>query len=135
MRSRSALVLPLLALAVALVAPAQANAESLPSSAGNFVSDNIQYFVAGLVAAILLLLLVVSITQRRAKASTNKKKNEAGPAATPTGPLPRRPGQADSKVRLPNFQLRRHRAHRPPRQRLRVHRQPRQCHPPRQASR
>ncbi|HEY6550953.1 MAG TPA: hypothetical protein VIY71_07120, partial [Solirubrobacterales bacterium] len=73
MRSRSALVLPLLALVVALVAPAQASADSFPSSAGNFVSDNIQYFVAGLVAAILLLLLVVSITQRRGKEKAAKK--------------------------------------------------------------
>ncbi len=99
MRSRSALVLPVLALAVALIGPAQANADSFPSKAGDFVSDNIQYFVAGLVAAILLLLLVVSVTQRRSKASTNKKKNEGGAVATPTAPIP--PAAATASAQPP----------------------------------
>ena len=31
----------------------------------DFVSDNVEYIVAGLVVAILLLLLVISIVQRR----------------------------------------------------------------------
>ena len=45
--------------------------------------DNIQYFVAGLVAAILLLLLVVSITQRRSKekAKGETAKSPASPGA------------------------------------------------------
>ena len=51
-----------------------AQADSFPSEAGDFVSDNIQYFVAGLVAAILLLLLVVSVTQRRSKEKAAKGK-------------------------------------------------------------
>ncbi len=69
---------------MALIVPAQAQADSFPSKAGNFVSDNIQYFVAGLVAAILLLLLVISITQRRSK-ETKKKKKEPDAAAPPRG--------------------------------------------------
>ncbi|HEU4944457.1 MAG TPA: hypothetical protein VFT10_04775, partial [Solirubrobacterales bacterium] len=53
-------------------------ADSFPSEAGDFVSDNIQYFVAGLVAAILLLLLVVSVTQRRSKEKAKKEGGKAG---------------------------------------------------------
>ena len=34
--------------------PAAAQAESFPSKAGNFVSDNVQYFVGGLGASLLL---------------------------------------------------------------------------------
>jgi fumarate reductase subunit D len=68
MRSRSALVLPVLALAVALIGPAEAHAGTV--AAGNFVNDNVKYLVAALVAAVLLLLLVVSVTQRRSKEKT-----------------------------------------------------------------
>ena len=68
MRSRIASLTYAAALALALLAPAEAQAESFPSKAGNYVSDHIEYFVAGLVAAILLLLLVISVTQRRSKA-------------------------------------------------------------------
>ena len=87
MRSRSALVLPVSALVVALIVPAQAQADSFPSEAGDFISDNIQYFVGGLVAAILLLLLIVSITQRRSKEKAKKQ----APAAAKTATAPRAP--------------------------------------------
>ncbi|HWP32654.1 MAG TPA: hypothetical protein VNL97_02795, partial [Solirubrobacterales bacterium] len=69
---------------LALVLPAEAAAESFPSEAGDFVSDNIQYFLAGLVAAILLLLLVVRVTQRRGK--EKEKKAAAGPPAEQGAP-------------------------------------------------
>jgi len=52
---------------LALVAPAQANAESFPNNVSNYVSDHTALFVGALVVAILLLLLIVSVTQRRSK--------------------------------------------------------------------
>src|SRR5674476_973742 len=58
---------------LAVVAPAQAKAESFPDKASNYVSDHTAYFVGGLVVAILLLLLVVSITQRRSKEKAKKQ--------------------------------------------------------------
>src|SRR3954454_5312899 len=81
MRSRIALLWSVLTV-IALALPAAAQAESFPSKAGNFVSDNVEYFVGGLVAAILLLLLIVSIKQRRAK----EKAKKAPPPATPLPP-------------------------------------------------
>ena len=67
MRIRLLLLSCVAALAsLALAVPAQAQADSFPNKAGNYVSDHIEYFVAGLVVAILLLLIVVSITRRRA---------------------------------------------------------------------
>ena len=42
---------------LALLLPAQAEAQSFPNKAGNYVSDHVEYFVGALVVAILLLLL------------------------------------------------------------------------------
>ena len=52
-------------IAVLMVAPAQAGADSFPKEASDYVSDNTGIFVGALLAAILLLLLLVRISQRR----------------------------------------------------------------------
>src|SRR5436190_12224765 len=99
MRSRIALLWSVLTFA-ALALPAAAQAESFPSKAGNFVSDNIQYFVVGLVAAILLLLLIVRITQRRAK----EKPKNAPPAAAPPPMAPAVAGAEGRTTEMPAMQ-------------------------------
>ena len=43
----------------------------------DFISDHVEYFVAGLVVAILLLLLVISVVQRRSKEKGQKKTAKA----------------------------------------------------------
>ena len=91
MRTRLLLLPCVAALAsLALVVPAQAQADSFPNKAGNYVSDHVEYFVAGLVAAILLLLLVVSITQRRSKEKEKKAGTVAGASPPPVARPPLR---------------------------------------------
>src|SRR5690349_11374910 len=46
--------------------------ESFPEKAGNFVSDNIEFFVGGLAVAILLLLLAVMVLRRRSETQKQK---------------------------------------------------------------
>ncbi|HWO48001.1 MAG TPA: hypothetical protein VNM41_08065, partial [Solirubrobacterales bacterium] len=71
-------------IAVLMVAPAQAGADSFPEKASDYVSDNTGYFVAALLVAILLLLLLVRISQRRSK--EKQQKQPAQPAGAPVGP-------------------------------------------------
>jgi hypothetical protein len=54
-------------ISLALVAPAQAEADSFPQKVSNYVSDNTANFVAALAVAIMVLLLVVCITRRRSE--------------------------------------------------------------------
>ena len=65
-------------IAVLMVAPAQASADSLPEKVSDYVSDNTSYFVAALLVAILLLLLIVRITQRRSKDKQQKQAAQPG---------------------------------------------------------
>src|SRR4051794_41467060 len=81
-------------IAVLMVAPAQAGADSFPEKASDYVSDNTGYFVAALLAAILLLLLIVRISQRRAKEKERKRGAQPGgppPAGAPAIPPPGAP--------------------------------------------
>src|SRR4249919_3793227 len=99
MRSRLALATATSALALAMAVPAQAYADSAPSEVGSFVSDNVQYVVGALVAAILLLLLIVSINQRRGKEKAQKQGTgiPGVPPATPrSAPGAARPPAAAS---------------------------------------
>jgi ABC-type phosphate transport system permease subunit len=70
-------------IAVVMAVPADADAESFPSKASNYVSDHTGYFVGALLVAILILLLIVRITQRRAK---QKEANRRAPAAAAPAP-------------------------------------------------
>ena len=96
MRTRLLLLPSVAALtSLALAVPAQAQAESFPNKAGNYVSNHTEYFVAALVVAILILLLVVSITQRRGKEKAKQQKGSPQPAPSagaPPAPPPERPG-------------------------------------------
>jgi len=100
MRSRKSFPAALVGIIAAVMAvPAQANAESFPDKASNYVSDHTGYFVAALLAAILLLLLIVRITQRRAKEKEKKQPAQAGvppvvAAPGAAGPPPPPPGAA-----------------------------------------
>jgi Ca2+/H+ antiporter len=81
MRSRKSFAAVLTGiLTIAMVAPAQASADSFPEKVSDYVSDNTGYFVAALLAAILLLLLIVRITQRRSK-EKQPKQAAAAPGA------------------------------------------------------
>jgi DNA uptake protein ComE-like DNA-binding protein len=78
--------------------------QSVPDEVRDFVEDNIELFVGGLLAAILILLLIVVVLQRRAKKRSESEGQEPpesegqGPPPESTSP-PAKPSRREARGR------------------------------------